>query len=78
MQKSKGQRKNSANEKHLIDIVAQSSISTTAREAEEDPPKNIPKTMRLALLELITRLPLKHLVKVKGRKEEVIKSSLQL
>ena len=78
MQKSKGQGKNTANEKHLIDIVAKSSISTTAREAEEDPPKNIPKTMRLALLELIKRLPLKHLVKVKGRKEEVIKSSLQL
>ena len=78
MQKSKGQGENTANEKHLIDIVAQSSISTTAREAEEDPPNNIPKTMRLALLELITRLPLKHLVKVKGRKEEVIKSSLQL
>ena len=71
-----GKKRNTVSEKNLIDIVVESSISTTARKVEEAPTNNIPKIRRLAFVCFIARQSLKHLVKVKRRKEAIIKSLL--
>ena len=72
MQNCKRQGKNTANEKHLIDIVAESFVSTAAREVEHT--NNIPKIMRLTFVGLITRQSLKHLVKVKKEQKRQLSS----